>query len=121
VTECKSASFYPSPKMITLVAIVLAVFVLPQPWGLVAVAGGVTIDIAQNLALLRWSQRRRASVGAEALVGRRAVAVTALDPRGQVRLDGELWSAVSEEPLDHGREVVVRRVEGLTLVVESPP
>ena len=107
--------------MITLVAIVLAVLVLPTPWDIAAVVSGATVDLSQTLVYLRWSQRRRAAVGAEALVGRSAVAVTPLDPRGQVRIDGELWSAVSEEPLERGREVVVRRVEGLTLVVESAP
>lgn len=107
--------------MITLVAIVLAIFVFPQPWGLIAVVGGAAIDVSQTFAYLRWSQRRRAAVGAESLVGRRAVAVTALHPRGQVRLDGELWSAVSNTSVERGREVVVRGVEGLTLVVERAP
>jgi membrane protein implicated in regulation of membrane protease activity len=103
--------------VITLVAIVLAIFVLPQPWGLAAVAGGATIDILQTVAFLRWSQRRRPSVGAETLVGRVAVAVTGLDPRGQVRLDGELWSAESDVPVDPGGEVVVLTVQGVTLRV----
>jgi membrane-bound serine protease (ClpP class) len=103
--------------VITAVAIVLAIFVLPQPWGIVAVGGGATVDVLQTVAFLRWSQRRRASVGPETLVGRRAVAVTALAPRGQVRLEGELWAAVSDEPVESGDEVVVERVEGLTLVV----
>jgi membrane protein implicated in regulation of membrane protease activity len=87
----------------------------------VAVVGGATMDVAQTLAYVRWSQRRRAAVGAEALVGRQAVAVTALEPRGQVRLDGELWAAVSDDAVAGGENVVVRRVEGLTLVVEKAP
>ena len=106
--------------MITLVAIVLAIFVLPQPWGFLAVVGGAAIDLAETFVYMRWSRRRRASVGAEALVGRSALAVTPLSPRGQVRLDGELWAAVSDGPVDAGDDVVVQRVEGLTLVVERP-
>jgi membrane-bound serine protease (ClpP class) len=104
--------------VITLIAIVLAVFVLPQPWGILAVLGGATIDALETLAFLRWSQRRRASVGAETLVGRTAIAVSALSPRGQVRLDGELWAATSDGLVDTGDDVVIRRVDGLTLVVE---
>jgi membrane-bound serine protease (ClpP class) len=103
--------------VITLVAIVLAVLVLPQPWGIAAVVAGATVDLAQTVVYLRWSQRRHASVGVEALVGRRAVAVTRLDPSGQVRLDGELWSAVSDEPVDPGAEIVVSGVEGIRLRV----
>jgi membrane protein implicated in regulation of membrane protease activity len=107
--------------LLTIFAILLAFLVLPQPWGVVAVVGAATIDVAQTFAYVRWSQRRRAAVGAEALVGRQAVAVTALEPRGQVRLDGELWAAVSDEAVAGGENVVVRRVEGLTLVVEKAP
>jgi membrane-bound serine protease (ClpP class) len=103
--------------VITLVAIVLAVFVLPLPWGILAVVGGATVDALETLVFLRWSQRRRAMVGAEALVGRVAVAETGLAPHGRVRLDGELWSAVSEEPVGPGVGVVVESVDGLTLRV----
>jgi membrane protein implicated in regulation of membrane protease activity len=107
--------------VITLIAIVLAVLVLPQPWGILAVVGGATIDLLETLVFLRWSQRRRASVGAETLVGRSAVAVSALSPAGQVRLDGELWAATSDRPIEAGEHVVVRHVDGLNLVVERAP
>jgi len=103
--------------VITAAAIVLAIFVLPQPWGIAAVVAGATVDVAQTFAFLRWSQRRRAAVGAEALVGRHAVVVARLDPSGQVRLDGELWAAVSDAEVERGDEVVVDGVEGITLRV----
>lgn len=107
--------------MLTLVAIVLALTVLPSPWGLVAVVSAALIDIVETVILVRWSKRRRAAVGAETLVGRRAVVVTALTPRGQVKLDGEVWEAYAEAELDPGREVVVTGREGLVLDVEPRP
>ena len=100
--------------MLLLGGILLAVFVVPWPWGIATVIGGGLLDIGESLVLLRWSKRRRSSVGAEALVGRRAVVA---NPR-QVRIAGELWEARSERPLAAGDEVVVRSVDGLTLVVE---
>jgi membrane-bound serine protease (ClpP class) len=105
--------------VITLATILLAIFVLPQPWGLAAVAGGATIDVLQTVAFLRWSQHRRASVGTETLIGRTAFAVSSLDPQGQVRLDGELWSAQSDDPVERGDEVVISAVDGLTLRVRA--
>jgi membrane protein implicated in regulation of membrane protease activity len=104
--------------VITAIAILLAIFVLPQPWGLAAVIAGAAIDVAETVAYVRWSQRRRAGVGVEALVGRTAVSVGLLAPNGHVKLDGELWAARSASPVESGDEVVVREVEGLTLVVE---
>lgn len=66
------------------------------------------------------AQRRRHATGGEALVGERAVARTALRPRGQVVVQGEIWNAASALPVEAGEEVVVDAVEGLLLRV-SPP
>ena len=55
--------------MLLLGAILLAIFVLPSPWGIVAVVAGGLIDIAESVAFIWWSRRRRAVTGAEALIG----------------------------------------------------
>jgi membrane protein implicated in regulation of membrane protease activity len=101
--------------MLLLGAILLAIFVLPSPWGIVAIAAGGLIDIAESLVLLKWSRRRRAVTGVEALLGRTAVVSTSPT---QVRVAGELWEARSDRVLVPGEEVVVRGVEGLTLLVD---
>ena len=104
--------------MLLLGAILLAVFLLPSPWGFIAVFVGGTLDIVESLVLLRWSKRRKAVTGAEALVGQTAVVATPLRPTGQVHIAGELWAARSEAGADPGDEVVVRSVDGLTLFVD---
>jgi membrane protein implicated in regulation of membrane protease activity len=101
--------------MLLIGAILLAIFVLPSPWGIIAVVTGGLIDIAESLAVLKWSKRRRSPVGVEALVGRTAV----VSAPTQVRVAGEIWEARSDRPLVTGEEVVVRAVEGLTLVVDG--
>ena len=107
--------------MLTIVAIALALTVIPSPWGWVAVIVAGLIDIAETAFFVRWSKRRRASVGLDTLVGRRAVVVRALTPVGQVKLDGEVWEARAEYDLLPGDEVVVRGVDGLQLEVEPRP
>jgi membrane protein implicated in regulation of membrane protease activity len=104
--------------MLLIGAILLAIFVLPSPWGIVAVVAGGLIDVAETAALWYWSRRRRAVTGAEALVGQKAVAASPLRPVGQVRVAGELWAARSVSGADVGDEVVVRDVDGLTLLVD---
>jgi membrane protein implicated in regulation of membrane protease activity len=101
--------------MLLLGAILLAIFVLPSPWGLVAIVAGGLIDIAESVALLKWSRRRRPVTGVEALLGQTAVVSTLPT---QVRVAGELWEARSDRVLVPGDEVVVRGIEGLTLLVD---
>ena len=103
--------------MTVLVALLLAIFVLPYPWGLVAVAGALVVEIGEAWFWIWLSRRRRSVVGAEALVGATAVVVTPCRPAGQVRVVGELWSARCDAGADAGATVRVERVEGLTLVV----
>jgi membrane protein implicated in regulation of membrane protease activity len=100
--------------MLLLGGILLAVFVVPWPWGIVTVAVGGLLDIGESFAFVKWSRRRKSSVGAEALVGQTAVVATPT----QVRVAGELWSARSDTTLRAGDRVTVRAVDGLTLVVE---
>ena len=101
--------------MLLLGGILLAVFVVPWPWGIVAVAVGGLLDIGESLALMKWSRRRKSPVGAEALVGRTAVVATPT----QARIAGELWQVSSDTPLLPGTEVEVIGVEGLTLLVRA--
>ena len=65
------------------------------------------------------SRRSRPHLGASALLGRHAVALERLDPRGRVRLDGELWNAEAQATVDVGADVVVTGVQGLTLQVRG--
>ena len=101
--------------MLLLGGILLAVFVVPWPWGIVTVVAGGLLDIGESLAFMKWSRRRKSSVGTEALLGQTAVVATPT----QVRVAGELWNARAERVLVPGEEVTVRSVEGLTLVVDD--
>jgi membrane-bound serine protease (ClpP class) len=102
--------------MLLLGAILLAVFVLPSPWGIIAVVAGGLLDITESLVLLKWSRRRKAPVGADALIGRLARVASPT----QVHVAGELWEARAAEPLRPGDEVEVTGAEGLTLEVSRP-
>jgi membrane-bound serine protease (ClpP class) len=57
--------------------------------------------------------------GAEAMIGKTAPALTAIDPfGGRILIEGEHWNAVSDEPVVQGRTVEVAAVQGLTLKVK---
>lgn len=65
------------------------------------------------------ARRRPPSLGPGAFVGRVAEVRQALDPRGMVFVEGELWSAEADRPIPAGAKVVVREVRGLLLRVEE--
>jgi membrane-bound serine protease (ClpP class) len=57
-------------------------------------------------------------VGKEAMVGKTVPALVRIDSTsGKVFIEGEYWNAVSESPVEAGKEVVVTGVNGLTLQV----
>lgn len=103
--------------MLTLLAILAALLLLPSPWNWVVVLVAGLIDLLETGAFVWWSGRRRPVVGVEALVGRRVVVVTAVTARGQVKVDGELWEARSSHTLLAGDEGVVTAVDGLVLEI----
>jgi len=104
---------------VTLVlAILLALFVLPTDWGIAAVAAATVWEVAQTVGGMWWSTRRRAQVGAEALAGESARVVRRCDPLGTVSVRGELWRARCEGGAETGELVRIRGLDGLTLLVE---
>jgi membrane protein implicated in regulation of membrane protease activity len=100
--------------MLTIVALLLALFVLDDPWNWIVVLGALAIDVVETVAYVRWSKRRKPSVGVETLVGSEAEVV---DGRF-VRVAGELWRARGLEGRRPGERVRVRAVDGLELDVE---
>ena len=105
--------------MILLFSLLLGIFVLEEPWSWIVVAGGATLELVETGLFVWWSKRRRAAVGTETLVGRRAVVSVTCRPQGQVRVAGEIWQARCDSGADVGEAVLIRAVDGLTLVVDA--
>ena len=104
--------------MVLVLAILLAILVLEEPWTWVVVLGAATFELAEATFFVWWSKRHKAVVGAEALIGRTAVVAADCMPVGQVRIVGELWQARCALGAEIGDKVVVTALDGLTLVVE---
>jgi membrane protein implicated in regulation of membrane protease activity len=98
---------------------IAGLFLLPSPWGVVAICIAAVVEVGEVFLWRRFLNRRyRIQTGAEALVGERAEVIEPCDPEGRVRLRGEIWSARSADPLPVGSAVRVTGVDGLTLLVE---
>jgi membrane-bound serine protease (ClpP class) len=99
-------------------AILLALYVLPSPWGLVVVLGAAVVEVAEIFFWVWFSRRRAIQMGPEALIGAHAEVVTSCRPAGQVRVAGELWQAWCADGADAGEPVRVVARDNLTLQVE---
>ena len=87
--------------------------------------GGLAAFLALTLGALIWiirqSRKRRRGDEVSPLVGRTGRVTLELAPRGVVRIEGETWTAVSQDGtvVPVGDWVRVARVEGLTLTVSQ--
>jgi membrane-bound serine protease (ClpP class) len=102
--------------MSLIVALLLALFLLPLRFGIAVVIGALVLEVFE----IRWGlrlARARSSTGVEALVGQRAEAATDLDPTGQVMVHGERWQARSSRAVESGTTVEIDAVHGLELAV----
>jgi membrane protein implicated in regulation of membrane protease activity len=99
-------------------AVLLALFVVPRPWGLVLVAAAAVVEVGESFFWLHLSRRRRIQMGAETLIGATARVVSDCRPLGQVRLRGELWRARCELGASPGETVRIVGRDSLTLLVE---
>jgi membrane-bound serine protease (ClpP class) len=102
--------------MLLILAILAAFFLLPSPWGIAVVIAAACFEFLE-LAIWRRTLGWHKKTGAEALVGMSAEVVEPCDPRGRVRVRGELWNADAVSPVGVGDSVVVQAVDGLRLEV----
>jgi membrane-bound serine protease (ClpP class) len=75
----------------------------------VVLGGAWAFAVSKSIA----ARRQPVRVGPEEIVGMQGVVA----PSGQVHVHGELWRAVSDEPLEPGDHVSVVALDGLTLQV----
>jgi membrane-bound serine protease (ClpP class) len=81
-----------------------------------AIVAGVLLFLLVTY-LLRL-QRRGAVSGRGSIVGGTGMAMQDFTGAGRVWLEGEAWQAVSDAPVVKGQSVLVRNMDGLTLIVE---
>ena len=104
-----------------LAAVLLALFVLPGPWGIALIGVAIAWELAEKVFLVRLTRRIPHAVGPETLIGTQAEVLAPCRPRGKVRLRGERWDALCSEGADMTEAVIVEAVDHLTLLVSRMP
>ena len=101
-----------------LVLGLIALILLGTPWGLVALAGALCLEVLEYFAWRRFLRRYRLRSGPETIVGQTATVIDECAPVGRVRFQGEIWKAHASDPVSEGESVRITAVDGLTLHVE---
>ena len=99
--------------MALLVGGTLAVLFLDAPWSYVVIALLVGVEIFE-FRIWRWAMRQRPIGGIEGLVGRRGTLIAG----DRVRIAGTTYAARAPGA-GVGDEVIVDRVDGMTLIVRK--
>jgi membrane-bound serine protease (ClpP class) len=89
-----------------------------DPWLIatvtIIITGALTFIVHRAVV----AHRKQAKTGREDLIGKTATVKVALNPEGTVFFKGEHWTAISESgEVKPGEEVVIKRIDGLTLYV----
>jgi membrane-bound serine protease (ClpP class) len=93
-----------------------------DPWLIAVVVILIAGFFAFVIQKVVRTHRRQAATGREELIGKTAVVRVALEPEGEIFFKGELWTAVSEKGrVKPGEEVIINKVDGLTLYVTRKP
>jgi membrane-bound serine protease (ClpP class) len=87
-----------------------------QMIGAMGLAGALVLVAIVSFAVK--ARRRPVVSGVEGLLREHAEAVESFERQGFVRVHGEIWNAVSREPVREGERLRIRRIDGLTLEVE---
>ncbi|MBR3247382.1 MAG: NfeD family protein [Clostridiales bacterium] len=77
------------------------------------------IWVRPKLESLRKKNVQRTN--ADRLIGREGVVIVpfnATEGKGQVKVDGQIWSAKADNDLEEGTKITVKAIEGVKLVVE---
>ncbi|MBC7004305.1 nodulation protein NfeD [Photobacterium sp. BZF1] len=89
---------------------------IPLIVGLTVVSAVFTFVI---LSLLLKARRKPVTTGMEALLGQEAVVVSGFPGSGRVLVEGEIWQANCDVPLNKGDRVTVIEINGLCLEVNQ--
>ena len=94
-------------QIIVMAAVSVVTFVICMIW------------IRPKLESLRRANVQRTN--ADRLIGMEGVVIVPVNPvegKGQVKVEGQVWSAKSEGAIDEGTTVKIRAIEGVKLIVD---
>lgn len=110
-----------------LVAAILAAFGV-DVWIQILVM--VLVSVALFIMFIVWIKPNMKDIkkvdkeptNADRLLGKEGIVIEAIDPdecKGQIKIMGQVWSAMADKPISVDSKVVVKDIKGVKLIVET--
>lgn len=117
-TEVVSIWFFVG-ALVALILAICGVDEIIQCWVFIGVS--VLFLISVRPFLKKWIKRNEIKTNVDTIVGKIAIVTNEIAPndRGEVKIDGLLWTAISSEKLNVGEDVVILAIEGNKLIVKA--
>ena len=91
-----------------------------SPGVIIGIVVCVVALVAFVIYLIVKDRKIKLAAGAEEMIGKEAIAQTAINPKGTVLAEGELWTAIARgDKIESGEEVIITKVKGLKLWVRK--
>ena len=81
------------------------------------IAGASALFVVWLVSYLLKLTKRGAVSGTGSIIGGTGTAMSSFQGKGRVWLEGEAWNAISSQALEKDQEVIVEKMDGLTLIV----
>jgi len=89
-----------------------------NPWIIALIVIIVAVILYFVVLWVVRAHQRKIAAGKEELIGRTAIVVTELNPKGTVFIEGEHWNAVIDKGhAEPEEEVIITGIDGLKLTV----
>ena len=87
--------------------------------GVFLIVSGICLIISRPLAD-KWLNRKAVPTNMDRLIGEICIVTEDIKPdrKGRVKTDGLTWMAESEAEIEVGKKAVIRKISGVTLIVE---
>ena len=106
--------------MSLVIALLVSTLFFEWPWHLAVIIPAAGLEVFELMLWLRW-RKVRSITGKDNLIGAKGRTITACDPKGQARIQGQIWNVSAPQRVEAGTDVIVSAAEGLELVVAPAP
>ena len=104
-------------------ALIFAIFLQDLIWAqvLIFIVFSVALLLVLRPVFKRYIKKNEIKTNADSLVGKTAVCIKPIigKERGEVRIEGKIWTAIANEDILENQKVTVLAIKGVKLVVRK--
>ena len=72
-----------------------------------------------TVTMVIQSKKSKFSFGLRSIIGKEGISLESFESNGQVSVQGEIWNAMSEYPIQENETIVITNIKDQTLIIKS--